>query len=256
MSKKTPFFKFDALSWLSGSIQYCTLAQKGLFTDLCAHYWNKKKPIQIDAKFKVRYSQEVGALSDLIGTLSDLELIVVSEAGITVPFLDALIDDRKEWLEGCAKGGRNKANSQGTPSNKKEERRKKSIESRKKKEEEDEEDEEKGIRHHPPFDPFSTIEHLPESYIKTFTDHCKQYFLTYKFTEEQSKEFIEYWLNCNEHGYPAYKTSQGWNPSRAIANRKRQLNELENGVKETKMEKYLRELREQDDESEEDDNDE
>ena len=134
MSKQTPFFKFDAMQWLGGAIQNCTLEEKGLFIDLCALYWKDYKPVKMDAKFKVRYRNLEGTLSNLIGTLSDLDFIVVSEAEITIPFLDALMNDRQEFLEKCSKAGKKSASIQGTSSNKKEERRKKKEESRDKKE--------------------------------------------------------------------------------------------------------------------------
>jgi len=132
MSKQTPFFKFDPMQWLGGAIQNCTLEEKGLFIDLCAHYWKHYKPVKVDAKFKVRYRYLEGTLTDLIGTLSDLDFITVSEAGITVNFLDELMDDRQEFLKKCSKAGKKSASIKGTSSNKKEERRKKSVDSRKK----------------------------------------------------------------------------------------------------------------------------
>ncbi len=129
--KGTPFFKFDAMSWLGGSIQFATLEEKGLFIDIAAMYWKTWKPVEINERFKVRYRYLQGTLSDLIGTLSNLGVIVVSEAGITVPFLDEMIDARVEWLEKCSKAGKKSAARQGTSSNKKEERRKKKEEKRK-----------------------------------------------------------------------------------------------------------------------------
>ena len=134
MSKQTPFFKFDAMQWLGGAIQNCTLEEKGLFIDLCALYWKDYKPVKMDAKFNVRYRNLQGTLSNLIGTLSDLDFIVVSEAEITIPFLDTLMNDRQEFLEKCSKAGKKSASIKGTSSNKKEERRKKKEESRDKKE--------------------------------------------------------------------------------------------------------------------------
>ena len=132
MTRQNPFFKFDASEWLGGAIQFATLQEKGLFIDLCALYWNSFEPVKVDGKLKVRCRYPEGDLSDLIGTLSDLDLVSVSEAGITIPFLDKLINERKEFLEKCAKGGKKSNISKGTPSKKKEERRKKSVDSRKK----------------------------------------------------------------------------------------------------------------------------
>jgi len=132
MSKQTPFFKFDAMQWLGGAIQNCTLEEKGLFIDLCALYWKDYKPVKMDAKFKVRYRNLEGTLNSIVGTLSDLDFIVVSEAEITIPFLDALMGERAEFLKKCSKAGKKSASIKGTSSNKKEERRKKSVDIRKK----------------------------------------------------------------------------------------------------------------------------
>jgi len=132
MSKQTPFFKFDAMQWLGGAIQNCTLEEKGLFIDICALYWKNYKPVEIDAKFKVRYRYLEGTLSNLIGTLSDLGFIEVFEAGIIVPFLDELMIERADFLEKCSKAGKKSKALEGRSSNKKEERRKKSVDSRKK----------------------------------------------------------------------------------------------------------------------------
>ncbi len=130
MGKHTPFFKFDSSAWLGGSIQFTDLASKGLFIDLCALYWESQKPIKIDTKFKVRIRCDEGTLSDLLGTLSDLDIIAQSEHGITIPFLDSLMSDRNEWLKKCSESGKKSHAVQGTSSNKKEERRKKSVERR------------------------------------------------------------------------------------------------------------------------------
>jgi hypothetical protein len=123
--KETPFFKFDTASWLGGSIQFTSLECKGLFIDLCALYWETQKPVKIDTKLKVRLRCDEGTLSNVIGTLIDLGIISNSEAGITIDFLDELMQERKAWLEKCSKAGKKSAKRQGTSSNKKEERRKK-----------------------------------------------------------------------------------------------------------------------------------
>ena len=131
--KHTPFFKFDAMSWLGGSIQFASLEEKGLFVDICAMYWNTWEPVQINQRFKVRYRYLEGTLSDLLGTLSDLGVITSTTQGYTVPFLDELISARQDWLDKCSKAGKKSAAAKGTSSNKKEESRKKRVESREKK---------------------------------------------------------------------------------------------------------------------------
>jgi hypothetical protein len=130
MSKETPFFKFDASDWLAGSIQFVGFAEKGLFIDLCALYWKNQKPIKIDAKFKVRYRDVEGALSNLIATLSNLEIIKETELGIVIPFLDRQLEIRKEWVKKCSDAGKKSRKPKGSLSNKKEERRKKKEDSR------------------------------------------------------------------------------------------------------------------------------
>ena len=122
MPKHTPFFKFDSSAWLGGSIQFTDLETKGLFIDLCALYWESQEPIKIDAKLRIRLRCPEVTLSNLVGTLSDLDIITQSEQGITIPFLDILLNERGEWLKRCSESGKK---SKGTSSNKKEERRKK-----------------------------------------------------------------------------------------------------------------------------------
>ena len=177
MPKDTPFFKFDAKSWLAGSIQYCTLEEKGFFIDLCAHYWDKQKPIKIDDKFKVRYRNVEGTLSDLVGTLSNLEIIVESEAGITIPFLDELINERKQFLEKCSKAGKKSASLKGSSSNKKEESREKKEERRIKKVE--------------------SIEIRKQSFQKSLNDAWQELKGTEYLPVNEVRNFFDYWT---EHG--------------------------------------------------------
>lgn len=127
--KDTPFFKFDSSAWLGGSIQFTSLECKGLFIDMCALYWESQKPLKIDTKFKVRIRYDEGTLSNLLGTLTELSVIVETEQGYKIPFLDKLMSDRRKWLQKCSDAGKK---SKGTSSNKKEERREKKVESRKK----------------------------------------------------------------------------------------------------------------------------
>jgi len=130
MAKHTPFFKFDSSAWLGGSIQFTDLQSKGLFIDLCALYWETEKPVKIDTKFKVRIRCLEGTLNEILGTLSDLDIIVQTEHGITIPFLDSLMSERKDWLDKCSKAGKKSGINKGTSSNKKEERREKKEDSR------------------------------------------------------------------------------------------------------------------------------
>jgi hypothetical protein len=131
MPKDTPFFKFDSSSWLGGSIQFTSLQCKGLFIDLCALYWESNEPVKIDNKLRLRIRVLEGDLSDLIRDLSDLNIIAVSDCGVTIPFLDELRQERVKFLERCSQGGKNSTRLKGKSSNKKEERRKKKEECRK-----------------------------------------------------------------------------------------------------------------------------
>ena len=135
MPRNTPFFKFDSSSWLGGSIQFTSLECKGLFIDLCALYWESNEPIKLNKKFTLRAKVAQGTLTNLVDTLTDLEVIKETEHGIVIPFLDNLRKEREEWLEKCSKAGKKSASSKGTSSNKKGERRKKKEESREEREE-------------------------------------------------------------------------------------------------------------------------
>jgi hypothetical protein len=175
MAKKTPFFKFDSAAWLGGSIQFTSLECKGLFIDLCALYWDSQKPVKIDIKFKVRIRLDEGTLSEFLGTLEELSVIVDTEEGYVIPFLDKLMEERQDFLQKCSAAGRK---SKGTSSNKKEERRKKSVESRKKKEESREEK-----THAKGSEPFK----IPEV-LKT----------KYPMPEMEYQKFEQYWNNLNQ----------------------------------------------------------
>jgi hypothetical protein len=37
-----PYFQFKPSDWLTGDIQYCSLEAKGIFSDICAFYWQRK----------------------------------------------------------------------------------------------------------------------------------------------------------------------------------------------------------------------
>ena len=97
-------------------------------------YWNTWKPIKVDTKFRVRYRYDEGRLTDLMRTLTDLELISECEGGYIVPFLDALMDERRDWSDKCSEWGKMSAEGKGRSTKKKEESREKIVESRKKKE--------------------------------------------------------------------------------------------------------------------------
>lgn len=134
MSKDTPFFKFDSSSWLGGAIQFTSLESKGLFIDLCAIYWETKQPIKIDTKLRVRLRCPEATLGNLIATLEELDIIQQSELGITIPFLDKLLNERQKWIKKQSEYGKLAHKSKGSLANKKEERREKKEDSRNKKE--------------------------------------------------------------------------------------------------------------------------
>lgn len=195
MPKETPFFKFDAESWLGGSIQFTSLECKGLFIDLCALYWECQKPLQIDTKLKVRTRCVEGTLTDLIGTLSDLGILDVSEAGITVPFLDKLMADREQWLKKCSEAGKKSGSLKGTSSNKKEERRKKKEESR-----------EKNVDNTP---------NPPEgaNFKKLSSDEFKKEVWKAgegKYSVDMLKAFFEYWTEPDERGKMRFQREKTW----------------------------------------------
>jgi hypothetical protein len=163
MPKDTPFFKFDSASWLGGSIQFTSLQCKGLFIDLCALYWESNEPVKIDNKLRLRIRVLEGDLSDLIRDLSDLNIIVISDCGVTIPFLDDLREERVEFLKKCSKGGKNSSKNKGSSSNKREERREKKEECRENNIENTNKEKE----------PLSWIEQANPQYL----DFCERYYL-------------------------------------------------------------------------------
>lgn len=184
MAKHTPFFKFDSSAWLGGAIQFTDLESKGLFIDLCALYWESEEPIKIDTKFKVRTRCPEGTLTKIIGTLSDLDIIVQTEHGITIPFLDSLMTDRKKWLDKCSESGKKSATNKGTSSNKKEERRKKIEDSRKKIE--DKEESIKGSNEPPLLETSINPEDIKERpYNRMVLDYMEIYKKIKSFSEQE-----------------------------------------------------------------------
>ena len=76
-----PYFQFKPSDWLTGDIQYCSLQAKGLFSDICAFYWQRKckmTDLELNKKFK-----EASIILELIAE----GVIKVQDGDVIIEFL-------------------------------------------------------------------------------------------------------------------------------------------------------------------------
>jgi hypothetical protein len=76
-----PYFQFKPSDWLTGDIQYCSLEAKGLFSDICAFYWQRKctmTQVELYKKFK-----HEALLEELIHQ----EVIKIEAGDVVIEFL-------------------------------------------------------------------------------------------------------------------------------------------------------------------------
>lgn len=82
MAKELPYFQFEPAQYLTGNIQFCSFESQGLFTNICAIYWQREcnlTLIQLKKKFdKI----------DLINELIENEVIKIDADNIIIEFLD------------------------------------------------------------------------------------------------------------------------------------------------------------------------
>jgi len=107
MANNYPWYKFDAAEWLTGEIVMESFAVQGLFTNVCALYWQRSGNLTI-ADIKKRYKNPV-ELSELEGRFFE-----VGENGcIIIKFLSEQLSEKhdlsKTRSESGSKGGLMKA---------------------------------------------------------------------------------------------------------------------------------------------------
>lgn len=100
MAKEIPYFQFVPGEYLTGSIQFCTLAAQGLYINICALYWSRVGELK-ESQIRRKYD------SDLIDELIHEGLIKSSsdDDHISITFLD----EQLEELSNGAKNQRKKA---------------------------------------------------------------------------------------------------------------------------------------------------
>lgn len=88
MSKDLPYFSFTVATWLGDDISIQSYEAKGLFIDVCAYYWMKKRDVTL-ARLKARFSQAIGTLEKLI---KDTLIKVNDDETVSISFLDEEYD--------------------------------------------------------------------------------------------------------------------------------------------------------------------
>jgi len=70
-----------------------------------------------------------------------------------------------------------------------------------------------------PFDPFQSALVYPDDLKDEINRIMKQAFLTFKLSEDEKKDFIEYWFSADVNGYPFFlNPEKNFNPSRKASN--------------------------------------
>jgi hypothetical protein len=76
-----PYFQFKPSDWLTGDIQYCSLESKGLFSDICAFYWQRKCTMtQVELYKKFQHEK-------LLEELIHQEVIKIEDGDVVIEFL-------------------------------------------------------------------------------------------------------------------------------------------------------------------------
>lgn len=106
--RSLPFFKFDALKWLSTSskVQLLDHAEKGTFIDLLAMCWSENGFFKVDDFLFRKLRVDKGTLTKRLQTLLDLEIISIKNDILSVKFIDSQIQERKEFLEQAKENGK------------------------------------------------------------------------------------------------------------------------------------------------------
>lgn len=84
------YFKFIPGDYLTGTIQFCSLAAKGLFTDICAFYWQRECEMT-KSELERKYPQQ-----DLLQELYNDDIIKFDLEYVTIQFLCDQMDEIKQ----------------------------------------------------------------------------------------------------------------------------------------------------------------
>jgi hypothetical protein len=89
MAKELPYFKFEASAWMSGEIQICDYASKGLYIELCSLYWSRSGELSYAFALQKLCMGNKDALQPLV----DCNAVKVNDGQIVVDFLDEQLSD-------------------------------------------------------------------------------------------------------------------------------------------------------------------
>jgi len=65
MAKELPYFQFEPAQYLTGDIQFCSLAAQGLFANICSMYWQRACDLTFDQLNK-KYKEHKDLLDELV----------------------------------------------------------------------------------------------------------------------------------------------------------------------------------------------
>jgi len=99
MSRKLPFFKFDADAWLLGKIQLMSAAHRGIFINLIARIWRNGGSIKIDDTLARQERVGIATLRAAITAMASLGIIDLKNNIFRVKFVDEQILDRAFYVE-------------------------------------------------------------------------------------------------------------------------------------------------------------
>jgi len=94
MSDKYKWFKFDAESWLSGSIQFQPPEYQAVFMNIVSLYWKNKRPVTAKDVF-VRYPRDKQMVTDALQSLAGACLINDCDGYYTIGFLSEQINENE-----------------------------------------------------------------------------------------------------------------------------------------------------------------
>ena len=109
MSKKLPFFKFDAESWLSGKIHILPVNEIGIYINLVALIWRDGGQIKNDRFLHRFLGVEKDVFDDALNDFKDLEIIYEDGCFLRIKFIDEQLQARADFIAGCSAGGKNSA---------------------------------------------------------------------------------------------------------------------------------------------------
>ena len=102
MAKELPYFQFEPAQYLTGNIQFCSLETQGLFTNVCAIYWQRECNLTL-SQIKKKFDK-----IDSINELIENEVLKVDADNIIIEFLDEqfeTISNSKLRLSAAGKKG-------------------------------------------------------------------------------------------------------------------------------------------------------